>query len=108
VIPPTRPVHVHLCYGRSNLFLLFASVAGTSDGNVELSVRTKRECARQMPAAVLVVETIVGKRCEHLRLARGSVIARMIAIAYETVRKRNVNPTLAATVRVKADAVRVV
>src|SRR5947209_6672733 len=54
-----------------------------------------------------VRRAVVRKRCEHLRLAHGSVVACMVTIAYEAVRERNVNPVLAALVRVKADAVRV-
>src|SRR4051794_12289774 len=89
-------VRVHLNHGRTDFFLLFASVGRASDRNIELAVWPKGERARQVPAAILVAQTVIWKSCEHLRLACGRVVAVAIAIADQTVRQRNVNPTLPA------------
>src|SRR5690349_2990475 len=60
-----------------------------------------------MPAAVLVAQTVIRKRREHLRLTGRRVFAAFVTIANESIGEREIEPFNAARVRVERNTVRV-
>src|SRR5690349_10182521 len=63
-------VWIHFEDACPDIFLFFAGIAATSDRNIDLIIRSKCDCACQMPTTVLIGEAIIGKCGENLRLAR--------------------------------------
>ena len=66
-------VRIHFDNAGANVFLFFTRVTTAAHRNVDLSVTTNGNRTSQMPAAVLVIQTIVRKSSEHFRLAVGAV-----------------------------------
>src|SRR5204863_4909155 len=101
------PVRVHLKNRGAHLLTLDARVTTAPDRDVNLPVAADVDGARQVPPAVLVVQTVVGEGREHFRLARGRVVPGHVPVAQKAVSQREVEPDLTARVRVEGDAVRV-
>src|SRR5215217_4575822 len=78
-------VRIHLKNAGANFFLLFTGIATASDSDIDLSIAAGDHRARQMPATVFVAESVVRKSCQHLRLARRSVLAGLVTITHKTI-----------------------
>ena len=77
----------------------------TPDRDVELSVAADYDRACKMPAAVLVTQTVIGKRGEHLRLTRRRVFSGFVTVTDQTIRQREIKPVGAVAIGVEGDAV---
>src|SRR5436190_2991858 len=65
--PLVRAVWIHLQNRRADLLFFDARIAARTDRDIHLAVRPKCNGPRQMPAAVLVTQTVIGKRRQCLR-----------------------------------------
>src|SRR6185369_17930558 len=80
-----RAVRIHLQNAGATFFLLFTGVATAADCDVDLSIATDNDGARQMPASVFVSKSVSGKGRQHLRLACRRVFACFITITDELI-----------------------
>ena len=81
--------------GGADDFAFVAVVAGAAGGDEEARAAVQRgegDGAREVPAAVLVVEAVVGEAREGLGRAGGRVVAGVVFVADELVGERKVEP----------------
>src|SRR6185503_6997525 len=107
-LSPGAAVRIHFHDARTNPLFLFARIAARADRNIKFAIRTERDRTRKMPAAVLVVEPVIGKRRERLRIR----IARLFFSAYKLSSRQliglgKIEPILAILVTIELRAVRI-
>src|SRR6185436_8788984 len=77
-------VRIHFQNAGADVFLFFTGIATAADGNVELAV-ANRDSAREMPAAVLVTQTVIWKSREHFGLRAWRQFAASVFVTQQVI-----------------------
>src|SRR6185436_940643 len=100
-------VGIHLQDTRAHLFLFFTGIATAADRYVDLAVAANRDSARQMPAAILVVQAVVRKSCQYFRLPAWLVFPGSVFVAQQMIREGQVEPVDTKLISIESNAVRI-
>src|SRR5258705_11428428 len=104
-MPLVLAVRIHLQNTCANRLFLFARVAAAANGNVNLFVSSNSNRTCQMPTAILVTESIVGKSCEQFQFAGRFCRTFLITVADEFIGEGKIEPVQAFGICVEGDAV---